>query len=66
MSLKTLVSNWCLTRDDLRICPLHRVKQKVVVALHGFGTVVRILRPLIMRSTLRAGRLLGDRDDLLS
>jgi hypothetical protein len=48
MSLKSPVSHWCLTRDDLRICPLHRVTFKVAVALDGFGTVVRIVRPLIL------------------
>ena len=35
MSLKTTVSNWCLTRDDLRICPLHGVNSRSLVALHG-------------------------------
>jgi hypothetical protein len=45
MSLKTLVS----TRDDLRICPPHGVTFKVVLALRGSGTIMRIVRPLIVR-----------------
>ena len=66
MSLKTTVSNWCLTRDDLRICPLHGVNSRSLVALHGVRHDRADREALIIAPTQRADRLLGDGDDLLS
>ena len=66
MSLKTAVSNWCLNRDDLRICDYTVSHSRSLVALQGVRHN-RADREAVDRApTQRADRLLGDGHDLPS
>ena len=60
MSLKTAVSNWCLTRDDLRICHCTVSHSRSLGALHGVRYNRAYRKAFDHAATQRADRLHGD------